>query len=343
MKILLSAALLAAASAEAPPSASFKDWSVACDNVDQCTAIGYAPDLDIAEASPFLWLKRDDGPDARPEILVGLGWGEEAEAVKPGAPAQLAVQGAKGAQTFAGVAGEEEMGARVVRLAPADEAGFLAALKDGERVAITTEGKALGHVSLAGSSAALRWMDDRQGRVGTGTALVATGPRPASTVATTAWPVVRLVNPEGPAAETPLPPALLAHATVKTCIEDQADPDGEFGKPTALRMAGGEYLWSIPCGRGAYNFSSYFVLARKDGTGTRSPGLGADDILINAEAGEDGILGVFAKGRGIGDCGQAERWAWDGRQFRLVERFELNDCRGLPPSLWPRTWVAKLE
>ena len=85
------------------------------------------------------------------------------------------------------------------------------------------------------------------------------------------------------------------------------------------------------------------MLARKDGTGARSPGLGDDDILINAEAGEDGILGVFAKGRGIGDCGQAERWAWDGRQFRLVERFELNDCRGLPPSLWPRTWVAKLE
>jgi len=348
MKILLSAALLSlaapAVAQPAPPaSASFRDWSVVCDNVDQCTAIGYAPGLDIAEVSPFLWLKRDDGPDARPDILIGLGWTEEAEAIAAGAAAQLRVAGARGAQAFTGKVDEDDMGVRIVRLAPADEKRFLAALKDGDRIAITAGGKALGQVSLAGSSAALRWMDDRQGRVGTVTALVATGPKPASAVATTAWPTVRLVNPVGPEAETALPPALLARKQVQTCIEDQGDPDGEFARPKAMRMAGKEYLWTIPCGRGAYNFTSYFVIAGKDGSGARSPGLGEDDMVINADIGDDGILGVFAKGRGIGDCGQAERWAWDGRRFRLVERFEMNDCRGLPPSLWPRTWVAKLE
>ena len=42
----------------------------------------------------------------------------------------------------------------------------------------------------------------------------------------------------------------------------------------------------------------------------------------------DVTIADFAKGRGLGDCGERSRYGWDGRRFRLLHREVMGECRG---------------
>ena len=70
------------------------------------------------------------------------------------------------------------------------------------------------------------------------------------------------------------------------------------------------------------------------------PEAGGVPQLVNAGFGE-GLLSSHAKGRGIGDCGVSQSFAWDGTRFRLVEQSEMTECRG-STRLIP-TWRAELR
>ncbi len=325
---------------------AFRDWRVACDNILTCTAIGFQTGDPWEGTGPFLWLRRAGGPDAAPEVIVGLGWSDEAEAVADGQRAVVRVEGPAPVEA-PGLTDTEETGARIVRMTDAGAERRLAdALAQGERVTVLVEGKPMGAVSLAGSSAALRWMDDRQGRVDNQSALVAKGVRPPSAVPRApAAPTFRLAAiPAGEDHEPgALPPALAGREDVQACLEDQADPEGDFGKPSASPLSTSEWLWAIPCGRGAYNFTSLYIIAGKDGANARSPGLaGYDDRLTNAGFGAGG-LAAFSKGRGLGDCGDIVEFGWNGQTFLLMDRYVMGDCRGVPSTLWPRVHTAKGE
>ena len=39
-------------------------------------------------------------------------------------------------------------------------------------------------------------------------------------------------------------------------------------------------------------------------------------------------LASFFKGRGLGDCGAGQEWAWDGEMFRLIHAEAMGECRG---------------
>jgi hypothetical protein len=39
-------------------------------------------------------------------------------------------------------------------------------------------------------------------------------------------------------------------------------------------------------------------------------------------------LSSYAKGRGIGDCGVSQTYAWDGTRFRLIDQNVMGECRG---------------
>ena len=103
----------------------------------------------------------------------------------------------------------------------------------------------------------------------------------------------------------------------------------------------------IPCGAGAYNYSSVpyvvtggkAVLAAFDAV----PGWGGEGgppMLVNAGFdAKTGELGSYAKGRGIGDCGSAETYVWDGTRFRLTEARAMGECRG--SINWLTVWRAK--
>jgi len=336
------AALAVSTAALAAPSAdtgSFKDWRTACDNAGDCMALGFSKGE--YTVGPFLLVTREDGPDADAVFTVVL-ISDEVE-VAEGDQVTLTATNISRGFTFVADASMGDSAARVDILGR-DAPALLAAILAGDTIEVEVGGKMIGAVSLAGSSAALRWIDDRQGRAGTVTALVAKGPKPASAVpAARAAPVIAL----GPAngqddLPTAFPAALASRADVKACKEEQMDPEGDFGGPEAVaRLTATEYLWAIPCGRGAYNFSSLMIIARADGSGARSPGLGGDDTFVNVGYdAESRTLGAFNKGRGFGDCGSDDEWAWDGRRFQRTRHAEMGDCRGVGSEHWLVTWRA---
>src|SRR3546814_18815150 len=88
----------------------------------------------------------------------------------------------------------------------------------------------------------------------------------------------------------------------------------------------------LPCGAGAYNFSSAALIAtgkfgKREFTAPifdLQPGWGMKEdgypMLVNY--GWDAArstLSSYTRGRGLGDCGGAETYVWDGSQFSLVE------------------------
>ena len=332
---------LTAADALAAPdgdAASFKDWRVACDNAGDCMALGFTKGEYVI--GPYLVVRRESGPDAEAVLTVVLS--SDTVEVKEGEHVTLTVTDIPKGYSFVADASMGESAAKVDILGR-DAEGLVKAILEGASIEVEVNGQVLGEVSLSGSSAALRWIDDRQGRAGGVTALVAKGAKPASAVpAARTAPVIRLAPAIGQENLPAFPAALLARADVKACEEEQLDPEGDFGKPeTQARLTSTEYLFAIPCGRGAYNFSSLFIVARADGSGARSPGLGGDDTFVNAAYdAESRTLTAFNKGRGFGDCGSDDAWAWDGRRFQRTRHAEMGDCRGVPSEHWLVTWTA---
>lgn len=156
-------------------------------------------------------------------------------------------------------------------------------------------------------------------------------------------PVITSVRAAGsPAA---LSAALLDQLWIQSdCAENYEDGN----RPGVDRHAlgGGATLVLIPCGAGAYNFSSvpYAVAGGKAQVATfdSSPGWTDDGppVLVNADFdAKTGELSSYAKGRGIGDCGSAERFVWDGTRFRLIEARGMGECRG--SINWLIVWRAK--
>ncbi|HWW71277.1 MAG TPA: DUF1176 domain-containing protein, partial [Duganella sp.] len=168
MKILqyLAAGVLALAGSTAVAAHfTIKDWEVACDNTRACEAVGYQ--ADEGDSAPVaLWLGRPAGAAGTVAAKLSVIADNDAKV----GPLTLRV----GQLTLTGLTSEAELTpAQIARLLPALlDAGF----------ADVTDGKTKWRLSLAGMKAALLKMDDLQGRVGTVTALVKPGAKPAGVV-----------------------------------------------------------------------------------------------------------------------------------------------------------------
>jgi len=231
-------------------------------------------------------------------------------------------------------------GPQASALAIAAAHGTLMEIKAGNRM--------LGKPSLAGSSAALRAMDARQGRAGTVTALIATGSTMASAMKPApVLPIVRRVVEPASAKAQALWTNERASVDTLTGCADEVDIARNI---EVYPLPGGRTLALMPCGSGAYNLISVPVIGTGN-AGRRSfalakfdyaPGWGGEGgppMLVNA-GWSGGRLSSFAKGRGIGDCGNSEDYVWDGAQFRLVEASAMGECRGA--SDWITVWRAKV-
>jgi len=324
---MLPLALLLAATPQPGQLRTFGDWTAGCDNTRVCTVASLGPEG--ADFPPVtLSLTRQPGP--------GGGWELAFEA--PGdapvpRPAAVAIDGR--------------------RLALADLSGPSAAavaraIANGRALTVLgPRDRRLATMSLTGASAALRWVDAVQGRAGTVTATVATGPRSASAVSSRApAPVIRALIPAGPAA-TATPAQLAAMRKQARC-----DLPAATGlRPSFHALGGGATLVLLPCSTGAYNLSqALFVIragrverARVDApTGfDPTPARGTDRLasVVNGrwQAGE---LTSFARGRGLGDCGVKQTLVWDGTAFRLSEQSAMGECRGNPHYI--TTWRTRV-
>ena len=138
-------------------------------------------------------------------------------------------------------------------------------MRSGSRLeALGGDGKSLGAISLAGASAALLYMDDRQQRVGTVTALARPGPKPASAVPLPPLPPEIVVPPltAKPARRMPLPVA--AALRKKAC--DSGDADTGWAAET-YRLDAAHSLAIVPdhCDSGAYNAASLLYVGADTG------------------------------------------------------------------------------
>ncbi len=347
---LLLAATTAGAQQAAPSLGEikvFKDWSVGCDNVGNCQAVSLVAN---AASGGF-----DDwgGP-----ISITRAPGES-DVLK--IKAVIQTNDIDRYQMFVDGrlidTGPLVQGDYPLEIVGTDATKVSRAIIDGYKLQITgPDGENLTSISLSGSKAALRYMDVTQKRAYTRTALVSKGRRTFRPL-TNEMPVVP-VKQWAPAKRIPATTEIVDLVENSVCkderfgvVEDQIYPMGQ--KDDRYRA-----LILMSCGSGAYNFSSTAYIGEikgdeKDGaswafrpaTYDLKPGWGEEDrppLLVNARWDEERqILSSYAKGRGLGDCGRAESFIWNGEQFQLIEASGMQECRGAYE--WITTWRAKYK
>ncbi len=196
--------------------------------------------------------------------------------------------------------------------------------------------------SLSGIAAALLWIDDRQGRVGTVRTVGA--PKPNTAKAAKA----SRTAPKSVDDDIPPPPQVILkrHRADDSC--------GGPGEPAHLKNfhLGGvldknRVLYILPCHSGAYNFLSRIYVFDKrypEEAGAQyfadysdSYGWLGTNTLTNTDYdAKTKTLTAFHKGRGIGDCGSAAKYRWLDYAFRLLEFAYWGKCDGTKgPEEWP--------
>jgi hypothetical protein len=363
MRIALAFALLAAALAPLEAAAQgrgpvrqlpqprfgeFRDWLVACDNRRDCRAIGFGNRNGTANGA--LVIDREAEAEAAPTLSLHLGsLGDAATEVRDGMAIEVTSDDAGLGRLVVGegIAVQDEERVRFAILDDAVGQAILGAMRGGRRLRFAVPGRDQPfEISLDGASAALLFMDDRQRRVGTVTALARRGDQPASAVpqppplpqppqlaADPAWqPTPQRVTP-------PVRQRVLAERPAD--CSDQSDPP----ETTAIGRVGADLvLIQVQCRQGAYNASYHFHLWN-DRTGRVTPlafpvpegiaGGAPPAFLTNPEFEASSLtLTHFSKGRGLGDCGSSGSWRWDGRAFALIRFDHMPECQGLMPGDW---------
>jgi len=330
--------LLAAAAAMAHPSElkTFKDWTVGCDNGRACHMTSLMPEDGDWDSPVTLSLERDPAANAPVKVTLMPG---------PDAVAGFVVIGGK----RLALRGKQASGDYVFDAAGATE--VIKAIRNQPSIEVLDrKGTSLGAISLAGASAALLYIDDAQKRTGTVTALARPGSAAAATVPPPpSLPTVRSAAVAG-AKEIAISAAQMAKVRKDhQCIPEQKDWPGYDVETHAIDA--NHTLILMGCGAGAYNYSSVPLIATRTRTGIdvkvaqfdlkQSQGDSGDPLLVNADwVPTDGTLTEFAKGRGIGDCGTGNDYAWDGGRFRLVNQITMGECRGSMDYI--TTWRAKV-
>ena len=329
--MILIAMLAVVATPQPADVRTFEDCTVACDNGLACEAVALLPAEAEWEEWVTLMLRRGANPGDRPEVIL-----QNLEQM----PSVLLADGRPIPARFTGT----DDGFVV----QADENALIEALRNGHQLAVRVPSTARHwSVSLAGASAAMLYMDERQRRLDTVTALVRRGPRPASAVP--APPPLPQVRMAPAATDRPLAIDTALVARFRRQFEcEEYDTRGP-GAVETEQIATGRTLVLIPCGSGAYNFSSVPLIAQRRGGRVvatvaafdRQWGIATDGhpTLVNASWDPEARrLREYSKGRGLGDCGSRSEYAWDGTRFRLVSQEEMEECRG---SLhYVTTWRA---
>ncbi len=311
-----------------PERRTFRDWTVTCGNDGTCTAFG-----GVESGTGWLRIAMPAGPEAVP--VVDLGIGMDTDSLEP-------------TVTIDGRAYGLEVADGVARVSAEQARALIAALAGGRTATVGgEEGMTL---SVSGVSAALLWIDERQGRLDTVTALIRKGDAPASSVpAAPALPVVAAapaVAQTGMKNGTQLPDAVEDLAKVRTCRgETDFSPDFQYATQH-YRLAADTVLWGVPCFMGAYNTGYLYVLTDSAGAAPRIITLPTTGEAIETPINSDydpatRRLEAFGKGRGLGDCGTVHQWIWTGREFLLEHERRMEACMGVTADLWPVTWATR--
>jgi hypothetical protein len=333
--LLLSLALSAPAQAQIGEMKTFRDWIAGCDNTRACTALSLPKETDDDVA--FLRLDRPAGPNGAPALALKL----RAQKLKPRFEIELALDGAPfpaagrrlQASSIDGETAE-------IAIAPADAEALIAAARKATTLTAKIEGRSF-KLSLAGSVAAMLWIDERQGRLNTPTALIRKGtagsapPAPALPVVASRPATGKPLTKDQAAALVKAMRAELNRREPDSCEEMSDGSDGAFPLDDSTRLV------VVACSRGAYNVSSQFWLVPgRDVAKARAAEFEGNrdkpgNELVNADFDpKTGRVMFYAKGRGIGDCGASGAYGWNGTRFAVLQFSAMSECRLIPGDDW---------
>jgi hypothetical protein len=358
---LVPLALIGAARAEdsapgewiAPEVMEQRDWSTACEEiVPDCTAVSVSrafvariTGTDPGDyAMPKLWVMRRAGAHTRPRVFVDTSvWGEASEL---GALSLHVYYDCDGDCTGRAYRLKQIEKGRY-ELAPEQVAAFFAeSAKTGRAATRRADGSMHGIISTSGLIAALRWMDESQGRTGTVTAILAKGSKAASA----APPVsdrrkVKVVRGRiEPSLEVPNHPELMR---IRAQYCPGTDPVSETNIQR-FRLINGHTLWSIICAETSHNPTYLWLVEYAPGRiglyplprpeQGRTPQL---PILPHStfDPASGQLTGYYA-GQDLGSCGWKRRWAWTGQAFDMIDAIEMPACIGIQHSHWLQTYRA---
>jgi hypothetical protein len=362
---LLTASLSAAAHDPAQHSVArdFKNWSVVCDNANRCIAEGGNDDIDDTRTSMIVRLTRDAGSDARPSLDIFASAPLDLRTARADSQPFDAVPAEWHAVAKTGDQDDDVYPFHIRTSDPTTVDAWLTVshnaqmLNFGDPAAAQTP-----RVSLSGLNAALLLIDDTQGRIGTVTALLRKGTRPASSVpAAPALPPAPVPAPPvadlTPAEQRPLVDAVFDKfaGSVKRCA---ADADDEMSMSdrrktaSAIAISATDALVSLPCQTSsAYNHTDLWYRVHRTAPYAPAPlnfgeyasaGLDtasfANQLTQARYDSAHATLSSLDRVRGAGDCGSSASWVFDGKRFVLNDVAMHGACNGLFVDQWPRLY-----
>lgn len=312
--------------AQATGFRDFEGWHVGCDNTGACRAMGFPLDHGLPRGTLTI-LDRQAGPEGKFRWLrVGP---METDAT-------VFVDGKKIADLLASAFEEGDDKTPQALVDQKLIAAIIAAGLDGKHLAFDADAKENERISLQGFKAAMLYIDEQQGRVGTQSAIVAKGEKPASAVpAAKPVPLLRLKEiPKKGKPDPSLAKAILEFHK-RFAKKDECSNIAE-GEPSVISSAPLDrkgWVFEVDCWRAAYQagtilymfsyeknhaaaqFAPVEMLNTKTGRVSTTRGRSLSNLGFETAAQID----AFHKGRGVGDCGTSESWRWDGAVYRLAD------------------------
>lgn len=334
---LVAVALAAAAFAShaaTPVRRTFSDWTVICDNGLRCVA-----QTGDDNGQRALQIERDAGPDASAwlEMTGPVADLVDDRPIRYPAPAWWNNEDE-------GVAGRGTRDLGTIQR-------FIDAVRNGSQLHADTDEAGPG-LSLKGLSAALLFIDDTQGRVGTRGALLRRGDKPdASVPAAPPLPVLQAATAPralGEADATRLV-AQLRRMQAQALAQADCDEPPPSSGDEAWPLTDSEALVHLGCFMGAYQGSGllFRVPRAQPAKALRVllpalPGEPPRDFVTNVDyAPATAQLSHYAKGRGLGDCGEIASWTFDGHAFVLAGFTSMDLCNGVNADRWPTHWRSR--
>jgi Protein of unknown function (DUF1176) len=334
----------------APEVMEFGDWSVACDNARDCTAVSVSRDyvkrIESTDggdyAMPKLWVKRRAGPSQKPRIFVDTTvWGTVDP--EPDVTTLHVYYECDGDCTGRAYrltrieAGRYEVAPEQLT------ALFAESLKSGRAATRFRNGEMHGMLTTSGLTAAMRYIDEVQGRRGTVTAIYAKGKKPAHIVPPEPERLTVKVmrGVEEPLTENHDHSAL----NLKRAEHCELFGGTVYDLPIQrFKLANGQALWSAGCGSNphyekriwlietAANRFELFKVPRPE------KGRPAEFAILPNSDFEPGSGQITSYSGGM--CGWRRRWAWTGTAFEMVDSIEMPSCIDILPNQWLQTYRA---
>ncbi len=347
-----------------PPgeSITYNNWVVGCDNANSCRAVSMLGESSDFNEGPTLSFYRAGGAQGTmAQLQFDSSMLDRKTAM--GAAVTFAIDGKIYTPEKVSEAVGDGLGGISEREADGDGVSEqrqhmtvnVKAMRDmaaGKILTIQDKmGTTLGSYPLKGLHYALRYIDAKQSRDGTVTAVIDAGENGEDYVYSGGpYPTI-YVPPRVPGKPAQMPPesAVVAWQKIGTCDDTNMLDAKDTGGRMEIHWLDQQFsLAQISCYSGAYNFSDIFLVVSKDGVQPARFDIapyvvfqGGLPSIINADFNpESGKLNGFSKGRGLADCGSSKGWIWDpnAQLFRLTDYSEMTECRGA--NDWIERWKA---